>query len=212
MKKIIVLIAVVLLLASCTPPELPELPSSKVYDYRGPLLDPDDAPENSIKGIQEIDIDTYSLEVFGFVDIPQTLTYQQVLSLTSYQKTVALYCVEGWSVSFDWEGVLITDIIDLAGIGDEAVTVIFHAADGYTTSLPLYVVQERQMLLAYRANDDVLTPRWGYPFIVVAEDRLGYKWARWVTGIELSDDPEYQGFWESRGYDNDAKRVPEETR
>jgi DMSO/TMAO reductase YedYZ molybdopterin-dependent catalytic subunit len=44
----------------------------------------------------------------------------------------------------------------------------------------------------------------GYPFIVVAEDKFGYKWARWVTHITLSDDPDYQGYWESRGYDNTA--------
>jgi DMSO/TMAO reductase YedYZ molybdopterin-dependent catalytic subunit len=44
----------------------------------------------------------------------------------------------------------------------------------------------------------------GYPFIVVAEEKLGYKWARWVTRIELSEDPDYQGYWEQRGYDNTA--------
>ena len=39
---------------------------------------------------------------------------------------------------------------------------------------------------------------------MVAEDRFGYKWAKWVTGIEVSDEPNYQGYWEKRGYDNDA--------
>jgi DMSO/TMAO reductase YedYZ molybdopterin-dependent catalytic subunit len=29
---------------------------------------------------------------------------------------------------------------------------------------------------------------------------LGYKWVKWITEIELSDDEDYQGYWESRGY------------
>jgi DMSO/TMAO reductase YedYZ molybdopterin-dependent catalytic subunit len=101
-------------------------------------------------------------------------------------------------------GRLITDLLEQAGILEDAVVVIFHAEDGYTTSIPLTEVMDRQMLLAHRANGEVLTPRWGFPFIVVAQDKLGYKWARWVTGIELSSDLDYKGFWEQRGYDNEA--------
>lgn len=44
----------------------------------------------------------------------------------------------------------------------------------------------------------------GAPFQLVAESRLGYKWIKWVTEIELSDDVDYEGFWESRGFSNDA--------
>ena len=51
-------------------------------------------------------------------------------------------------------------------------------------------------------------PERGYPFQVVAEDKLGYKWAKWVTGIEVSNDADYRGYWESRGYDNDAAVAP----
>ena len=39
---------------------------------------------------------------------------------------------------------------------------------------------------------------------MVAEDRYGYKWVKWVTEIEVSDDENFRGYWESRGYDNDA--------
>jgi DMSO/TMAO reductase YedYZ molybdopterin-dependent catalytic subunit len=39
---------------------------------------------------------------------------------------------------------------------------------------------------------------------VVAESKWGYKWVKWVTKLELSDDPNYRGYWESRGYNNDA--------
>ncbi|MEA4806223.1 MULTISPECIES: molybdopterin-dependent oxidoreductase [Acetobacterium] len=58
--------------------------------------------------------------------------------------------------------------------------------------------------MAYAANGVALPASMGFPFIVVAEDKLGYKWARWVSEIELSSDENYKGYWEKRGYDNDA--------
>jgi DMSO/TMAO reductase YedYZ molybdopterin-dependent catalytic subunit len=57
-------------------------------------------------------------------------------------------------------------------------------------------------LLAHRMNGLDLPPERGFPFQVVAEDRWGYKWAKWVTGIEVSEDVDYRGYWESRGYDD----------
>jgi DMSO/TMAO reductase YedYZ molybdopterin-dependent catalytic subunit len=95
-------------------------------------------------------------------------------------------------------------LLNLAGVQPEAVTVIFSAVDGYTTSLPLQTILDNQLIMAYDANGIPLPPEMGYPFIVVAEDKLGYKWARWVNKITLSDDANYEGFWESVGYSNDA--------
>ena len=81
---------------------------------------------------------------------------------------------------------------------------IFRCADGYSTSLPLDYVVDRDILLAYKMNGVDLPPERGYPFQVVAEDKWGYKWAKWVTAIEVSNDTDFRGYWEQRGYDNDA--------
>lgn len=174
--------------------------------YQGKELTPlETLPDNSILGPQSINIESYRLKVFGRASTPVELTYQQVLALNHYEKFVTLYCVEGWDAAVVWKGVRIADIIEKAEADVEAVTVIFHSADGYTTSLPLKRVVDMGLILAFQANYNVLPESMGFPFIVVAEDTLGYKWARWVTGIELSDDPDYRGYWEQRGYDNDAK-------
>jgi DMSO/TMAO reductase YedYZ molybdopterin-dependent catalytic subunit len=45
-----------------------------------------------------------------------------------------------------------------------------------------------------------MPPERGYPFAVVAEDKWGYKWAKWVVEIELSNNSDYKGHWESNGY------------
>jgi DMSO/TMAO reductase YedYZ molybdopterin-dependent catalytic subunit len=84
----------------------------------------------------------------------------------------------------------------------EANTVIFTAVDGYTTSLSLEFVKRRDLLLANKMNQIQLPGDRGFPFELVAEDKWGYKWIRWVKAIELSANADYQGYWESRGYSN----------
>jgi DMSO/TMAO reductase YedYZ molybdopterin-dependent catalytic subunit len=58
--------------------------------------------------------------------------------------------------------------------------------------------------MAYKMNGVVLPSQRGFPFQLVAESKWGYKWIKWITKIEVSDDEGYKGFWESRGYSNDA--------
>jgi DMSO/TMAO reductase YedYZ molybdopterin-dependent catalytic subunit len=107
-------------------------------------------------------------------------------------------------VTILWEGVLVQDLLDDAGILPTATVVIFYAHDGYTTSLPLDYILSNNILLAYKMNGIILPPERGFPFQLVAESKLGYKWIKWVTAIELSDNAAYLGYWESRGFSNEA--------
>lgn len=179
--------------------------SGEIQEFQGKFLDPAIGPrDNSIKGIQQVDIARYRLMVDGLVSQPQTLAYEEAKALPNAERLITLHCVEGWQATILWQGVLIEDLIARAGVRPEADTVIFHAVDGYTTSLPLSLIRERKLILAHMANGLPLPPHMGYPFIVVAEDKLGYKWARWVSRIELSSDRNYRGYWEQFGYSNDA--------
>jgi DMSO/TMAO reductase YedYZ molybdopterin-dependent catalytic subunit len=185
-------------------PEQQQLQSVEVRDYQGQRLDSvTDFRENSILGPQTVDMATYRLEVKGLVTTTLSLTYEQVLSqFPSFQKVITLHCVEGWDATVLWEGPKLKDIFQQAGAKPEANTVIFTAADGYTTSLPLDFVLSRDLLLADKMNQIQLPKDRGFPFELVAEDKWGYKWIRWVKSIELSADTNYQGYWESRGYSN----------
>ena len=200
----LVLLVGIVAVSGCAQEPL-KLDSVEVREYQGERLSSvNDFRENSISGPQYVDLGGYILEVNGLVENPLNLTYDEVLDYQNYEKVVTLYCVEGWNVRILWEGVLINDLIEDAGPLDGADTVIFHAYDGYTSSLPLDYIRDNNILLAYRMNGVTLPPERGFPFQVVAEDKLGYKWVKWVTAIELSDDPDYRGFWESRGYSNEA--------
>ena len=182
------------------------LAAVEIKEYQGTDLSSiTDFRENSIKGPQRIDLENYRLKVDGLVENPLEYTLGAVTdNHQSYQKVVTLNCVEGWRVKILWEGVLVKDLIDQAKASPEANTVIFHAYDGYTTSLPLDYIIGQDIMLAYKMNGVVLPPERGAPFQLVAESKWGYKWIKWVTEIELSDDVNYQGYWERRGYSNDA--------
>ena len=178
----------------------------EVRDYQGENLSSiSDVRENAINGNQNLNRTTYRLNVTGLVNESREYTYSEVVDgFPKYEKVVTLYCVQGWNARILWEGVLVRDLLNASGVMPTAKVVIFHASDGYTTSMPLEYFYDNDILMAYKMNGLVLPPEKGFPFELVAESKLGYKWIKWITQIELSDNVDYRGFWESRGYPNDA--------
>lgn len=185
-----------------------QLDGVEVREYQGEKLGSvEDFRENSIKGPQDVDTETYRLRVTGLVGTPSEYTYSEVTSgYAAYEKVVQLDCVEGWSVNVMWKGVLVSDLIRDSAVKGTANTVVFKAVDGYSTALPLSYIEDNKILLAYGMNGVTIPPVRGYPFQLVAEDKWGYKWIKWVTEIELSDDPAYRGYWETRGFSNSGDR------
>jgi len=210
--RLIVLLAVLLPIltagSSCTGDgtmdKTNELKPVEVRDYQGEKLSSiNDFRENSIKGPQRVDIESYKLKVSGLVEKATGYTYDEVINdHQSYEKVVTLDCVEGWSVTILWKGLLVKDLLAEAKPLPNARVVIFHAYDGYTTSFPVDYIMNNDILIAYKMNGVTIPPERGFPFELVAESKWGYKWIKWITEIELSDDVNYRGYWEQRGYSN----------
>ena len=201
----IILLLPMLLLSGCLQEPF-QLDGVEIRDYEGEDLSSIyDLRENSIKGTQYIDKQNYTLTVSGLVNQPQTYSYNATLSaFNHYTKVVRLFCVEGWDVNILWDGLLVSDIIQASQPQDKANTVIFTAYDGYTTSLPLEYIESNDILLAFKMNNVTLPPQRGWPFQLVAESKWGYKWIKWVTDIQITDNENYKGYWERRGYSNNA--------
>jgi DMSO/TMAO reductase YedYZ molybdopterin-dependent catalytic subunit len=199
------LLLILTILTGCYTEEL-QLDTVEITEYKGEKLNSvNDFRENSIKGPQYIDQNNYTLTLSGLIDQPQYFSYQEILtSFIPYKKVVILDCVEGWRVRILWEGILIKDLLETVNPHSKANTVIFRAYDGYSTSLPINYLYENDILLAYKMNNVTLPPERGFPFQLVAESKWGYKWIKWITEIELSDDIDYRGYWEQRGYSNSA--------
>jgi DMSO/TMAO reductase YedYZ molybdopterin-dependent catalytic subunit len=203
---LIVVIVAIIALVWISANSIHKLKPGEVNEYMGQNLSKiDDFRENSIKGPQNVDINTYTLMITGLVNNPKTYTYDDVINTHQhYEKAVTLHCVEGWDVTILWEGVLVKDLLNEAGIDPKTKVVIFYAYDGYSTSLPLSFIVDNDILMAYKMNGVVLPAERGFPFQLVAESKYGYKWIKWITKIELSDNENYRGYWESRGFSNDA--------
>ncbi|HWS21996.1 MAG TPA: molybdopterin-dependent oxidoreductase [Methanoregula sp.] len=207
---IILIVAAFFLIAgtgsrSIPPPGGPNaLPGVEVRAYQGnDLSSMNDFRENSIRGPQYVNTSDYRLTVTGLTNKTDVYTYQEILTgYPHYTKIVTLFCVEGWDATILWEGVLVRDLIREAGIDPRANTVIFTAHDGYTTSFPLDYLMDNDIIMAYKMNNVTLPAERGYPFQLVAQDKWGYKWIKWIEKIQVTDDPGYRGYWEKRGYSN----------
>lgn len=197
-------ISVYLISSQFVPSEPIKLDNVEVKEYKGQKLSSvNDFRENSIKGPQYINVTNYRLEVTGLVSNPKNYTYDEVVkNHQSYEKVVKLDCVEGWDVTILWQGVLVKDIVRESIPSPNANTIIFYAYDGYSTSFPRDYLESNNILMAYKMNNATIPPQRGFPFQLVAEDKWGYKWIKWITKIELSNNSSYQGYWESRGYSN----------
>jgi DMSO/TMAO reductase YedYZ molybdopterin-dependent catalytic subunit len=114
------------------------------------------------------------------------------------------HCVTGWS-RFDSEfhGLQFPRVAERAGARDDAVHGMFHAHDGYTTTLPLEACDRREVLFAWELDGEPLPADHGGPLRVVTPHKHAYTGAKWVSAVEFLTDPE-RGYWEKRGYSNTA--------
>jgi len=184
----------------------PRLYPGEVREYMGENLSSiGHVQDNNIRGNQIVNQSTYRLRVTGLVNETNEYSYNQVVDgFQNYEKVVTLHCVEGWNAKILWEGVLVRDLLDASIVDPAAKVVIFHAQDGYTTALPVSYFLEHDILLAYKMNGLILPSERGFPFELVAESKYGYKWIKWINQIELSANEDYLGYWESRGFSNNA--------
>lgn len=157
----------------------------------------------------EIDLKTWKIRVFGLVEREVELDWAQFTGLEWTGLTADFHCVTQWS-SLDnaWEGVLFSTLVSPARPRPEARFIMAHCYGGYSTNLPLEVAMAEGML-AHRQNGEEIGKDHGWPLRLIVPSRYAWKSAKWVNGIELlaEDTP---GFWEQRGYHNNADPWKEE--
>jgi DMSO/TMAO reductase YedYZ molybdopterin-dependent catalytic subunit len=181
------------------------LPEVEAGEYQGKKLVPlARQGNNALLGAQHLDRKKLRLNVTGLVKRNLSLSYEELLAFPAYSEVARMPCVEGWGFDAKWTGFRVSDLLNLSGLLPEASYVVFQSADGYSTGLPLDYLEDNQILLAYGINDLTLPDERGFPLQLVARSRYGYKWAKWITDIEVVDS-EVRGYWESRGYSNSAR-------
>jgi DMSO/TMAO reductase YedYZ molybdopterin-dependent catalytic subunit len=132
----------------------------------------------------------------------QGLRYEDITSMPMTEQTMTMQCIGNWIGgplvgNARWGGTPFNNLLDMAGVRSEAVKVRFESADGYTTSIPLERALRDEVLLVWEMNGQELPSKHGFPMRLINPGHYGQKMPKWITRIELIDDPNHLGYWES---------------
>jgi len=178
------------------------LPPGQYLTEKWPVLHAGSVPNT--------DLATWDLRVFGEVENPVSLSWEELSALPRAENVQDIHCVTRWS-RFDtrFGGVHWRELAKLVRPTPSARFVVAHAEQGFTSNVPLEFLEDDRALLATEADGEPLTPDHGWPLRLVIPGKYFWKSAKWLRGIELraTDEP---GFWERYGYHNDADPWREE--
>jgi DMSO/TMAO reductase YedYZ molybdopterin-dependent catalytic subunit len=160
--------------------------------------------------VPRADLATWDLRIWGEVERPLRLTWDELRALPATEITVDIHCVTRWS-RFDtsFRGVRWRELAALVKPRPAARFVVAHAEQGYTANVPLEALEDENSLIAYEADGEPLAPEHGWPLRLVVPSRYFWKSAKWLRGIELLDHDQ-PGFWERYGYHNEADFTEEQ--
>lgn len=149
---------------------------------------------------QYIKSEEWKLHIFGLVENPLTLSWQELLALPAVSIQRDIHCVTRWSLLDSvWEGVLFSELIKRVRPTAEAKYVMQHSYGGYTTNLPLEDLLQKDVIIAYKYDGKPLDPDHGGPVRMVVPQLYFWKSAKWLKGLEFMAE-DRPGFWEQYGY------------
>ena len=143
----------------------------------------------------------YRLEVTGLVRQPMTFTLDDLKAMPSTSFTKTFQCVTGWRVpDVHWEGVRLSDILDVVGVRPGAVALTFESYDGADSeSLTIKQARLPDVIVAYKMLGAPVTREHGGPVRLYVAPMFGYKSLKWLSAIRVVDKVQ-PGFWELNGY------------
>lgn len=159
-------------------------------------------------GIPEVDGESWRLEIEGEVKNPVSLSLDEIMGMGSGRDYNTLICI-GNGIGGDlignarWRGVRLEDVLNHAGLLENAAYVLFHGADGYSDGFPLERALHPGTRLVYEMNGEPLPVAHGFPLRAVVPGLYGIKNLKWITKIEVLSEP-VTGYWGKRGWNKDG--------
>jgi DMSO/TMAO reductase YedYZ molybdopterin-dependent catalytic subunit len=151
-------------------------------------------------GVPKVDLATWTFRLFGLVDQPITLTYEELQKLPRRTVQADVHCVTRWSLlDSAWEGIPVGEVMRLVSLKPEATHVLVHAEAGFTTNLSLDDLLRDENMLVDTRNGEQIAPEHGWPLRLFVPHLYFWKSAKWVRGFEFLD-RDRPGFWEGYGY------------
>lgn len=149
--------------------------------------------------------ETWRFTVSGLVDKPMELNWEQFLQVPRKVQVSNFHCITGWSVyNVTYEGISIPALLAMVGVKPDGLFVKFNSGDGiYTSALSIEQARMNDVIIAVLMDGNPIPSSLGGPARLVVPQMYAYKGVKWLTGLEVIDN-KHIGFWESRGYENDA--------
>ncbi len=146
-----------------------------------------------------IDIKKFKFKVYGKVENPYELTWDELMKMLKIKRTLDISCVTHWSRLDDvWEGISLKAVLERANPKGKYV-MEWSSSVGYSTNIPLENAMTDNAMLAFNFNGKPLETKHGGPLRAVIPELYFWKSAKWIDGIEVMDEDK-PGFWEKRGY------------
>jgi DMSO/TMAO reductase YedYZ molybdopterin-dependent catalytic subunit len=163
----------------------------------------------------KVNIDNWKLSITGMVDHPLEFTFEELLAMPMVERDVTLSCVSnevgGTLVgNARWQGVVLPDLLDQAGIQAGAAQIVGRSVDGFTVGFPTErAFDGRTAIVAVGMNGEPLPVNHGFPARLVIAGLYGYVSAtKWLSEIELTTWDAFDAYWVPRGW---AKKAPIKT-
>jgi len=172
---------------------MPKLPTGQRQVPNWPVLDLGDVPD--------VSLDAWRLEVSGLVRKPGEYTLDDIRALPKIVQNTRHVCVEGWAVIGSFGGSRVADFLTRVGADESARFLELRCADDYYESVDMASIRHPQSLLCYEMYGAPLTRTHGAPLRLVMPTKLGYKQAKYIVGLRVSNVlPAASGYWEDQGY------------
>lgn len=165
--------------------------------------------------VPSVDPDMWSLRVHGMVDKEIELTYRDLQDMDQIERYVTLSCVSNqiggrYVGNALWTGVLLKDVLEMAGVQPGADQLVGRSIDNWTAGFPTeYALDDREAMIAIGMNREILPTSHGFPARLIVPGLYGYvSGTKWLTEIELTTWDAFDGYWVPRGW---AKEGPIKT-
>jgi DMSO/TMAO reductase YedYZ molybdopterin-dependent catalytic subunit len=148
----------------------------------------------------EVDLDTWRLKVSGLVSKPGDYTLAQIQALPKVRQNTRHVCVEGWQAIGNFAGARISDFLAMVGADPVARFIYVECADDYYESLDMACARQSNSLLCYEMYGQPLLRGHGAPIRLLLPTKIGYKSAKYLTSLEVTNVLRKRGYWEDQGY------------
>jgi len=142
----------------------------------------------------------WSLAISGAVQKPGDYRLGQIHTLPKTRQNTRHVCVEGWDVIGCFGGTKLSNFLNMIGADTSARFVAVTCADDYYETLDMATALHPQTLLCWEMYDRPLTREHGAPLRLNVPTKIGYKQAKYLTGLKVTNVVERIGYWEDQGY------------